>query len=231
MDERRKVPSLVDLCIRTAIDNVRHIGNVGEVDTHLLQRILPHCTVDQLLHIEDSTEGRDLSSVTDELWQRFYEKQFGKENADLVVNRMKQKRVVFKWRQLYEAKTKEREEFQNKLGAKLKQRYQEEQDKKSSRQVKYTMKKPPSNKRSFFASGNSSYNVSNLKSNILKKAKIESLNSHEAQIHATMRKNALQQKSSPPPSFYREAKLGSYPRTSPASTSKQAKSAERRYRS
>lgn len=229
MMKARKIPSLLDLCIQTAIDNLRYIGDVGEVETHLLQRILPHCSVDQLLHIEDSSEGRDLSSVTDELWKRFYEKQYGKESADLVVRRMRQKQVVFKWRQLYEAKDKEREAFQNKLGQKLKQRYQEEQDKKMSRQVKYIAKNPPSsNKRSFFSSGSTSHNVSNLKSNILKKAKIECLNSHEAKIHATMRKNSLQRKSFPPQSISRSTSASSFLRTSTPSGSKLSKPSGKR---
>ena len=57
---RRKAPSLVDLCIRTAIDNVRYLGDVGETDIGLLSHILPHCTVDQLGHIEKCTEVRQL---------------------------------------------------------------------------------------------------------------------------------------------------------------------------
>lgn len=53
------VPSLLDLCIQTAIDNVRYLGNVGGTDEQFLGQILPHCTVDQLKHVEDSTEVRD----------------------------------------------------------------------------------------------------------------------------------------------------------------------------
>ena len=54
----RKTPSLVDLCVQTAIDNLRYLGNVGPVDHHLLERILPHCTLDQLTHIEKASEVR-----------------------------------------------------------------------------------------------------------------------------------------------------------------------------
>lgn len=217
---RKKIPSLLDLCVQTAIDNLRYIGDIGEVATHLLERILPHCTVDQLTHIENSTEGRDLSSVTDDLWKRFYEKQFGQESAELVISRMRQKKVVFKWRQLYEAKMKEREQFQNKSAQRLKQRYQEEQEKKQSRRVKYTKLAPPSSCKRSWSSASSSYNVSNLKSNILKKAKIECLNSHEAKIHATMRKNAIQRQSYPPQSIARSTKPSNFLRTSSASSSK-----------
>lgn len=127
MEFPRKVPTLVELCLQTAISNLRYIGDVGEVDLYLLKDILPHCNIDQLTHIENSTQGRDLSPVTDALWKRFYEQQFGVESANTVIKRMKQKKIVFKWRQLFEAKTKEREEAQNKMGEKLKQRYAETQ--------------------------------------------------------------------------------------------------------
>lgn len=56
----RKIPKLVDLCIQTAIDNVRYMGDVGETDILLLKEILPHCTADQLMHIENSTKVRVL---------------------------------------------------------------------------------------------------------------------------------------------------------------------------
>lgn len=52
---RRKAPSLVDLCISVAICNVKYLGDVGETDLHLLDCILPHCTSDQLMHVEKST--------------------------------------------------------------------------------------------------------------------------------------------------------------------------------
>ncbi|KAL1567315.1 hypothetical protein AAHA92_02805 [Salvia divinorum] len=65
----RKAPSLVDLCVNMAIDNVRYLGDVGETDNHLLERILCHCTLDQLMHIENITTDSDLSPVTDKLWK------------------------------------------------------------------------------------------------------------------------------------------------------------------
>ncbi|XP_022741843.1 uncharacterized protein LOC111293337 [Durio zibethinus] len=119
----RKPPSLVDLCVRTAIDNVRYLGDVGETDSHLLERILPHCTVDQLLHVEKSTKGRDLTPVTNKLWKNFYELQFGHQNMTLVIERMKLKKVSFRWRQLYEAKLKDFQEAENKANDRLKQLY------------------------------------------------------------------------------------------------------------
>lgn len=49
-------PSLVDLCINMAIDNIRYLGDVGETDFYFLEQILPHCTKDQLMHVEKSTK-------------------------------------------------------------------------------------------------------------------------------------------------------------------------------
>ncbi|KAL6561492.1 hypothetical protein OROMI_017093 [Orobanche minor] len=127
-----KVPSLVDLCIQTAIDNVRYLADVGETDYHLLDRILSHCTLDQLMHIEYKTEGRDLSPVTDKLWKKFYNLQFGVDSTNIAIERMRKRKVTYKWRQLYEhnylqqAKVKEREEATQNSLERMKLRYQEE---------------------------------------------------------------------------------------------------------
>ncbi|KAJ6387239.1 hypothetical protein OIU78_017034 [Salix suchowensis] len=125
---KRKAPSLVDLCVNLAVENVKYLGDVGETDLHLLDRILPHCTLDQLMHIEKSTVGRDLSSVTDKLWKTFYEKQFGERSTNLVIERMRQKKVSFRWLQLYEAKLKEIAEAVNKSAARIRQLYKKEDD-------------------------------------------------------------------------------------------------------
>lgn len=132
----KQPPSLVELCVRIAIDNVRYIGYVGGVDFQLLDQIFQHCTLEQLIHIEDSTQVRnfslhnkifcmflrflsksddfsflffvfvcqdtDLSPVTNKFWKRFYKKQYGEENLNEVMEKMKRKKVNFKWRELYE---------------------------------------------------------------------------------------------------------------------------------
>ncbi|XP_068494898.1 uncharacterized protein [Phaseolus vulgaris] len=121
-----KIPTLVDLCVQKVIDNVRYLGNVGYVDQHLLERILPHCTVDQLMNVEKSTKGRDLSPVTDKLWKKFFEKQFGTNSTNEVIKKMKEKKVSFKWVQLYEAKGKEMAQAENEALDRIKQLYQKE---------------------------------------------------------------------------------------------------------
>ncbi|PKA50723.1 hypothetical protein AXF42_Ash017602 [Apostasia shenzhenica] len=101
----REAPSLVKLCIETAIANLRYLGAVGGVGEHLLQEILPHCTADQLMHIEKLSEDSDLSSVTNDLWKRFYRQQFGEDSEKLVIRRMEKNKVFFKWRHLYEVRS------------------------------------------------------------------------------------------------------------------------------
>lgn len=54
------------------------------------------CLIDVL------SQGRNLSPVTDKLWKKFFEKQFGTNSTDEVIKRMKEKRVSFRWMQLFE---------------------------------------------------------------------------------------------------------------------------------
>lgn len=49
-----------------------------------------------------SLQDRDLSPVTDKLWKKFYKDSFGEDSFNTVVEKMRQKRVTFKWRKLYE---------------------------------------------------------------------------------------------------------------------------------
>ncbi|PRQ51995.1 putative RNA polymerase II transcription factor SIII, subunit A [Rosa chinensis] len=65
------------------------------------------------MYIEKSTKGRDLSPVTDKLWKKFYEKEFGIERTNLVIERMRKKKVNFRWLQLYQAKLREVDEAEN----------------------------------------------------------------------------------------------------------------------
>ncbi|XP_022149769.1 transcription elongation factor B polypeptide 3 [Momordica charantia] len=192
MFRARKIPSLVDLCVNTAIDNLRFLGDVGETDIHLLERILPHCTLDQLMHVEKSSKGRDLTPVTDKLWKKFYERQFGKDSTNAVIARMQQKKVSFRWLQLYEAKLEDLEKNESIVADRIKQCYKNEDARKQKRQIQICNKVPPSsNKRSFGGTG-FGYNVSNTKNNLLKKAKIEVLQSQEMKNIKAWRRNAVQ---------------------------------------
>lgn len=195
-------PSLVDLCIQSAIDNIQYIGDVGETDLDLLKVILAHCTSDQLLFIENSTEGRDLSPVTDDLWQSFYVRRFGEESADLLRKRMKQRRISFKWSVLFQAKAKEQEEKQQKSVERslnrLKELYSKADSEKQSRQIRICSIIPPVGKKRKFTSGGvgSSSDFSNVKGRLMKKAKMEFTASCDARRNAaTVNKSSLQPRS------------------------------------
>lgn len=225
----RRTPSLVDLCIRTAIDNVRYLGDVGETDINFLEQILPHCTVDQLMHVEKSSEGRDLSPITDGLWKRFYEKQFGVKSTNLVVERMKEKKVSFKWRLLYEAKLKDWEDAQQRSVERISQLYKKEDARKQSRQVQLCTKVPPGSKRSFWGGSGSSNNFSGGKRNLMKKAKMEFLNSHEVKNLSAMKRSTTQKDHRVSPLIKPMMKPSTFPRKDAASSSKFTNPKERRF--
>ncbi|EFJ06298.1 hypothetical protein SELMODRAFT_440234 [Selaginella moellendorffii] len=183
-----RAPSLQELCIHTAIDNLHRFGDVGDTDLDLLRIILPHCTTDQLRHIENCSKDRDLAPVTNELWKKCYGRDFGPHSLELVESKLKHaSKSQFKWRDLYEAKLKHREEKQQK-GVELLQRlHMEEESKKQSRQLKRCYKSPPEPKRSF-GSGGSSGAFSNVKGRLMRKARVEHAASREAKMMASIRK-------------------------------------------
>jgi len=53
---RKKPLSLLGLCVRKAIDNLRYMESVDGVEMDLLKRILPHCTLEHLTNIEKNTK-------------------------------------------------------------------------------------------------------------------------------------------------------------------------------
>ncbi|KAH9296425.1 hypothetical protein KI387_040013, partial [Taxus chinensis] len=182
-------PSLLELCLQNAIDCIRYLGDVGETESDLLKVILVHCTPEQLKFIEDSTEGRDLSPVTDSIWLKFYERKFGEENANLVKKRMKQKGVCFKWKLLFEAKAEEHEKEQQKTLQKslnrLKQLYAKADQEKQNKQIQICTKVPPTKRNRNYGGSGSSIDFSNVKGRLMKKAKIEFVASREARVQAT----------------------------------------------
>ncbi|CAH9091119.1 unnamed protein product [Cuscuta epithymum] len=203
MRVNRNVPSLVDLCVQFAICHVRHLHDVGETDYHLLDRILPHCTIDELACIERSTEGRDLSPVTNKLWKKFYEREFGEKSTNQVVEKMKQKRCTFKWRQLYEAKLKVEEEVTQQSFERIKDLYKKQETEKQNRQIKICTKIPPSScKRNFYGGGSGVYNT---KSTVMKKAKMDYMRSPEYKNLAAIKSKAVQRTNS---SVFSPKKLG-----------------------
>ena len=64
-----------------------------------------------------------MSIVTDKLCRKFYEREFGVSSANVVVQRMKERKVWLMWETLYEAILKETAEFENKVSDRIRQLY------------------------------------------------------------------------------------------------------------
>ncbi|KAK9984075.1 hypothetical protein SO802_033600 [Lithocarpus litseifolius] len=129
------------------IDKLTHAAHVGDnrgleifaaCDDEILKQVLPHCTVDQLKYVEKclKSKGRDLSPVTDKLWKKLYERKFGVQNANVVTQRMKERKVWHNWVALYEAKLKEVSDKANRAIERVGKLYEKEKERKQSRQVK-----------------------------------------------------------------------------------------------
>ncbi|KAM5578978.1 hypothetical protein ABKV19_008992 [Rosa sericea] len=149
--EKGKLIRLDDRWVAIAIDNLDSFEDVGYLDFKFLEQVLPHCSKDQMIHIEKSTKDTDLTPITDKLWKKFFETEFGVKATDEATQKMKIKKVSFKWSELYQTKLKRVEEAEKQVGERLKRLYQKEAARKQSRQVRVLDKLPPSsssNKRS-----------------------------------------------------------------------------------
>jgi elongin-A len=184
------VVSLLELAVRKAIDNLQYIGDVGETDLQLLKRILPHCTAEQLHHIETSTKGRDLSSVTDELWRKCYGRKWGNDQLEKAQG-MPQSKRKYPWRRLYQNKLREEAETQRKGVNRLRELYKEQNSQKESRQMKPVDLKPPESKRlkRTFTAGSSGSSKVVAKGRLMQKSRMDFAKSNQASRNATMARN------------------------------------------
>jgi elongin-A len=174
MEAEGKAPSLLELCVRKAIDNLRRIESVDGVDTPLLRRILPHCDLEQLTRIESRT-ATDLTPVTDVLWQGFYRRQFGEEHTSRVADRMRRAGARYRWKDLFRAKTKQQKEVEDRMVEALTNKCRARNAERQSKSIKrFTKLQPSSCKRSYFGRGPSGISSrSGYKNPMLKKARME----------------------------------------------------------
>ncbi|KAM0851878.1 hypothetical protein ACQ4PT_052131 [Festuca glaucescens] len=173
MEAERKPPSLLELCVRKAIDNLRHIDSVDGVDSPLLRRILPHCDLEQLTRIESRT-ATDLTPVTDVLWKGFFQRQFGEENTSRVVDRMRRSGARYRWKDLFRAKTKQQKEVEDRMVEALTNKCRARNAERQSRGIKrFTKLQPSSCKRSYFGGGSGMSSGSGYRNPMVKKARME----------------------------------------------------------
>ncbi|XP_044985517.1 uncharacterized protein LOC123452825 [Hordeum vulgare subsp. vulgare] len=195
MEPERKPLSLLELCVRSAVDNLRYMNSVDNLEMGLLKRILPHCTLEQLTHIESCTQ-MDLTGVTDVLWKRFFQREFGEADMNVAIKRMKESGVRYKWKKLFEAKTEKQKQVEQRMSAGLRNKYEAANAAKQSKQIKVCTKIPPNSKRSFWGgSGSSSLSNSSYKSPILKKARMEV--DSRAKMQAAIQRNTVARSSQP----------------------------------
>ncbi|KAK9911489.1 hypothetical protein M0R45_035397 [Rubus argutus] len=142
-DQKGKALSFA--AVSAAIDNRRFLGDVSDMDLDVLEQILPHCSKAQLTRIEKSTKGRDLSLVTDKLWKRFYETEFGIKSTELLIEVMKEANLTLKWSEMYREKSNRvKEVAEKKVRDRLKVLHRKEDARKQSRQVRVCEKVQPS---------------------------------------------------------------------------------------
>ncbi|XP_050379756.1 uncharacterized protein LOC126797123 [Argentina anserina] len=147
--EKGKLFRLDDGYVSVAIDNLDSLHDVGYLHFDFLNKVLPHCSKAQLIHIEESTKGVDLTPITNNLWKNFFEKEFGFKATQEAI-----KNPNPKWSELYQAKLKRLEEAEKQVGERLKIMYQKEAARKRSHQIK-VLDKPPSSFSSNKRSGSS----------------------------------------------------------------------------
>ncbi|PRQ60090.1 putative RNA polymerase II transcription factor SIII, subunit A [Rosa chinensis] len=142
--EKGRLIRLNDHWVSIAIDNLDSFGHVGYLDFKFLDQVLPHCSTDQLVHIKKSTKNTDLTPITHKMWKKSFEREFGGKATDKVIEKMKIKKVNYKWSELYQAKSKRVEKAEKEVGERLKKLYEKEVAQKQSRRVRVLDKVPPS---------------------------------------------------------------------------------------
>ena len=140
--EKGRLFRLNDNWVSVAIGLLDSFGDVGSYHPDFLEKLLPHCSKDQLAHIERCTTKVDLTPITNKLWKTFFQRDFGGRATDEIMQEMKNV-VDFNWSEAYEAKSKRVEQDEKEVGERLKKMYQEDAARKKSREIKVLDKVPP----------------------------------------------------------------------------------------
>eukprot|EP01119_Soliformovum_irregulare_P004571 TRINITY_DN15627_c0_g1_i1.p1 TRINITY_DN15627_c0_g1~~TRINITY_DN15627_c0_g1_i1.p1 ORF type:complete len:227 (-),score=28.43 TRINITY_DN15627_c0_g1_i1:181-810(-) len=135
---------LRDLCLRSISDNIDQIEGVGDLPTELLDKVLHKCTVEQLIHVEETSHRRDLKKFTDRFWKNHCKTILGIEeitDEHLRVSGAKS------WRILYASKKHSDEDKKRKFSERARQIYKKEENTKSAKSIK-VINPPPKAPRS-----------------------------------------------------------------------------------
>ncbi|KAL0946757.1 hypothetical protein HGRIS_012934 [Hohenbuehelia grisea] len=139
----RRIPTLVQLCQRVAVNHIENITDVGGLSYEIARPILVSCNADALSQIEDSSP--DLMSSTSELWEVICRREFALATAQLEKGE-DSSLLNLSWKERYFAIREREHDRLEALTSKMKRRRQEEEDKKKEREVKITTRLPPGRK-------------------------------------------------------------------------------------
>ncbi|KAL3687432.1 hypothetical protein R1sor_013741 [Riccia sorocarpa] len=126
-------PLLEQSFLLLGIQNLDQLGDIGHIDVSLLKVILPYCSPEQLLKVEESKKEIDLTPITNELWLHHYSHRFGEESARAAQERLTKE--TFKWRALYQAKVCEEKNTEVKGVQRLRELYKQAYEKNISRKL------------------------------------------------------------------------------------------------
>ncbi|KAE8794542.1 hypothetical protein D1007_30577 [Hordeum vulgare] len=109
-----KGKAFVDLLNEKANDS-------GENEMGYVERTLAFST----RHLDDrDIRLMDLTGVTDVLWKRFFQREFGEADMNVAIKRMKESGVRYKWKNLFEHKTEKQKQVEQRMSAGLRNKYE-----------------------------------------------------------------------------------------------------------
>ncbi|CAF2077990.1 hypothetical protein HID58_043781 [Brassica napus] len=95
---QKETPSLRDLLLKPLTGSLTHVNSMPD---DLLERFLGLCNSEELLRIDINN---DIYKLTDPVWKRFYQHEFGSKEAELVHQNLGMCDTSFKWSECFHEK-------------------------------------------------------------------------------------------------------------------------------
>ncbi|KAF2543548.1 hypothetical protein F2Q68_00032368 [Brassica cretica] len=95
---QKEASSLRDLCLKSLTGSLTYVNSMPE---DLLKRFLGLCTSEELLRIDINN---DIYKLTDPVWKRFYQHEFGSKETELVHQNLGMCDTSFKWSECFHEK-------------------------------------------------------------------------------------------------------------------------------
>ncbi|KAJ4894985.1 Longin domain-containing protein [Raphanus sativus] len=95
---QKETSSLIDMCLERLTVSLNYVNSMPE---ELLERLLGLCTSEEVLRLETNN---DIYSLTDPVWKRFYQHEFGSKETELVHQNLGMYDTSFKWSECFNQK-------------------------------------------------------------------------------------------------------------------------------